>query len=114
MVIRADFEALVSEAVRLDESADSLGARVRAVQARVEDLLSSGWTGDAATQFRPLFDAWIDAAESSTARLSEMTLALNAATTDIVATEQAHTDATQSLQAPLSDIGVPTLLDGPR
>ncbi|MEX8031954.1 WXG100 family type VII secretion target [Microbacterium sp. 20-116] len=57
MEIRADFQALVSETTRLDEASDDLSARVRQVRERVEDLLAVGWTGDAASAFRPLFDA---------------------------------------------------------
>ena len=97
MEIRAGFQALVSETTRLDEASDDLSARVRQVRERVEDLLAVGWTGDAASAFRPLFDAWFTAATGSTEELSRLTAALRGATADIAAAEQASRDAARTL-----------------
>lgn len=99
MKLGADFEAMVAESSRLDAVTEGLDDRVTAVRVRVEDLLASGWTGEAATQFRPLFEAWVSAATNSTAQLSALVEALRGATADIVATEQANEDTVQSLTA---------------
>lgn len=99
--IRVDFDALVSEGVRLDEASDDLDARVRQVRERVEDLLAAGWTGDAASAFRPLFDAWLTSATGSTEELSRLIAALRGATADIAAAEQASSDAARTLESNL-------------
>jgi WXG100 family type VII secretion target len=112
MTIRADFDALVTETTRLDAVAENLDARVAAVRARVEDLLAAGWTGDAATAFRPLFDDWAAAAGGNVVELRRLVEALRATTSDVVATEQAHEDVSKSLGAALPGGSIQQLMEG--
>lgn len=112
MIVRADFDALVAEAARLDGGVGDLNGRIASARSRVADLLEQGWTGEAATQFQPLFEAWQGAATSSVQRLDALIEGLRAATGDLVAAERSHEDAARALERATPSIEMQQLMGG--
>ncbi|MFT4260043.1 WXG100 family type VII secretion target [Microbacterium sp.] len=104
--MRADFEALASEANRLDAVADRLEDRVEAARVRAEDLLASGWTGESSSSFRTAHEQWEAYARENISTLRHLVDGLRGATADMLAHEQAIMNDTRSLGAVLPIIDV--------
>ncbi|MCI1018874.1 WXG100 family type VII secretion target [Microbacterium sp. C5A9] len=103
MIIRGDFGALDSEAGRLDDVADRIDGRLVAARHDIDDFLACGWTGPAATQFRAAFDRWLDVATGGAAELHDRVEAIREATRDLVASEQANAQVSDSASPGVSD-----------
>jgi WXG100 family type VII secretion target len=104
MIIRGDFGALASEAGRLDDIADRIDERVAGARRDMDDFLASGWTGSAAVQFRAAFERWLDAATAGSAELHDLVEAIRGATQDLVATEQATAQVSDSAVPAVSEV----------
>lgn len=111
MEIEGDFQALNAEGRRLGSIAEGLDHGVARITARVQELLSGGWTGAAAHDFEVAFTDWVSAAESAVANLRGLSDAVRGTAADMAMTEQAHQNRVHSLSGELepSPLGPPTI-----
>lgn len=104
--MRADFDALASEATRIDAVADSIEERVRAARTRVEELLENGWTGASSASFRAAHGQWEAHARENVATLRRLVDGLQGAAADLLIYEQNVVHQTEALGAGLPVIDV--------
>ncbi|MGC5258228.1 WXG100 family type VII secretion target [Gordonia sp. DT218] len=89
--LEASPEELAKTSRSLGASADHLDDRVRALQARVETFLDSGWEGKAANAFRRDWELWLDGARKVVGGLDTTASLLGSAGQGYAAQEVSNT-----------------------
>ncbi|WP_299575266.1 WXG100 family type VII secretion target [uncultured Williamsia sp.] len=74
-------------------AADTLDDRVRALTSRVEELLGSGWKGQAADAFRRDWEQWLHGAKDVVGGLDSMAALLASSAQSYSSQESANTSA---------------------